>query len=97
MSDLKEFLLKKHFTCLEEMSEPIEYLDCKDNAVYLDDLGLFFLDKRNHFLGIAEKAKFGTSLRNKNMALAKEYEKNCVACLGKDKVKELIKELGDSK
>ena len=44
-NDLKEFLLNKHFTCLEEMSTPIDYLSHKDNAIYLDDLGLFFWER----------------------------------------------------
>jgi hypothetical protein len=91
MSDLEEFI--------EENAWDDQDIDVKTElpvnrqAVWIDDLGLFFWEKRNYYLKVANNFKCGTSMRISNMSLAKEYERLSIGCLGKDKVKELIKEL----
>ena len=121
MNNLKEFLDRKYFTCLEEMSERIDYQGCRDNAVYLTDLGMFFwlrggkqfvfdiewntisldcsIDKKLKIMIADAKSflSFKENMRDNSIREKAQDFLDCLACLGEEKVKELIEKEGEVK
>jgi hypothetical protein len=104
MSDLKEFLDKKLFEINEETS--IKVIDINDLGLFFWERGgkQFVLGKNNFYKNSDWYKKFEfktyysdaieTLLKQSNWAYLAQDFLDCLACLGEQKVKELIEKEG---
>ena len=93
---------------MEEYLEDKKFWTCGADAIYLDDLGLFFWERGGKeycfnwkgwaetYEGLIECAEGERT--NENGAVAQQAQSllDCVACLGKEKIEKLIEGLKDN-